>query len=224
MTKTTEAIRHAILATDIVVFSIRSGVLNVLLVKINKEQFRDFWAFPGGLVSPAETVDECAERIFFETTETREVYLEQLYTFGGVDRDPNGRVVSVTYFALVPDPELKFEITKGCDAIGWFPINRIPHLAYDHSEVINFAVKRLRSKITYTNIIFGLLPDEFTLSELQAAYETVLDKELDKRNFRKKILSLNLLHKTGKKTLGKAHRPADIYRFKNKSLKTIQVL
>lgn len=217
-------IRYTILATDIVVFTILDNVLNILLIKINSGHFEDFWAVPGGLINPSETVDEAAKRIFFETTHTENRYLEQLYTFGSVDRDPNGRIVSVTYFALMPDPNLKISTTNTFEKIDWFPMNDIPELAYDHNEVVQFALDRLRGKITYSNIIYGLLPDEFTLSDLQKSYEIVLDRELDKRNFRKKILSLNTLLKTGKKTIGKAHRPADIYKFAQKSPSIIQML
>ena len=216
--------RHAILATDIVIFALRDASLIVLLVKIQKAHFPDYWAVPGGLVHPSETVDVCAERNLLKAARPNEIFLEQLYTFGELNRDPHGRVVSVTYYALMPDWRFGLDRSSAYPAIEWFPIDRLPKLAYDHDEVVRFAIERLRSKATYSNIVYSLLPDEFTLSELQKTYEIVLDKKLDKRNFRKKILSLNQLVNTGRKTSGKAHRPAELYRFKQKKFETIQIL
>jgi len=216
--------QYTILATDIVVFTIQNGALKVLLVKVKKEPFRGLWAVPGGLVKPSETVDMCAKRNLLAAAESDDVFFEQLYTFGEVDRDPHGRVVSVTYYALLPNSEAKLKPSSVYDAIEWHPIDSLPELAYDHDKVVRFAVERLRSKASYSNIVFGLLPEVFTLSDLQSVYEIVLNRKLDKRNFRKKILSLNQLGKTGEKTTGKAHRPADLYRFKQKKFMTIQVL
>ena len=216
--------RYAILATDIVVFAVKDRLLNVLLVKVKKEYFKGAWAVPGGLVRPVETVEMCAKRNLLKAARADDVFLEQLYTFGEIDRDPHGRVVSVTYYALLPDWERKFDWSGDYDSIEWFPLDQLPKLAYDHNEVIRFAVERLRSKVTYSNIIFSLLPKRFTLSELQRVYEIVLDRKLDKRNFRKKLISSNQLNKTGDKTIGKAHRPADLYRFKQRKYTPIQIL
>jgi 8-oxo-dGTP diphosphatase len=151
----------------------------------------------------------------------KDVYLEQLYTFGKTDRDPSGRVVSVAYLALIPASEMDLMMVADT---GWFPINRLPKLAYDHAEIIDVAVDRLRAKLTYTNISYGLLPEAFTLNDLQKTYEIILGKKLDKRNFRKKITSLNVLQQTGNKTFGKAHRPANLYRFTERTPRVAQIL
>ena len=224
MVKKQKRYKFTVIATDIAIFTIKDQELNVLLIKMKKEYFRGLWAVPGGLVKPTESVDSSAKRNLFEKTKMKDVYLEQLYTFGSVDRDPYGKVVSVAHFALIPDSGIKLKTSKDYDDIDWFSINRLPKLAYDHDEIIHFAVDRLRGKLTYTNIVYSLLPEEFTLSELQRIYEIILSKKLDKRNFRKKIISLKFVSKTDKKTFGKAHRPANLYRFTQRSPRIIQIL
>jgi 8-oxo-dGTP diphosphatase len=188
---------------------------------MEKDPFQGFWALPGGLVKPIETVDSSAKRNLYRILEMEDVYLEQLYTFGEIDRDPSGRVVSVAYFALIPDSESQLKSTAHNGSINWFPVSSLPELAYDHDEMIRVAVERLRAKLTYTNIMYCLLPKAFTLSELQKHYEIILRKNLDKRNFRKKVMSLNLVKRTEKKTHGKAHRPANLYQFSKRKPETI---
>ena len=224
MAKQLKEYEFAVIATDTVIFTIKNEELNVLLIKMKKNLFQGLWAIPGGLVKPNESVDSSAKRNLFEKTRMKDVYLEQLYTFGKINRDPSGRVVAVAYFALIPASDARLKTLKDSDDTDWFPVNRLPKLAYDHDEIVNFAVERLKSKLAYTNIAYGLLPEEFTLSDLQKIYEIILDRKMDKRNFRKKILSLNLLSKTGNKTQGKAHRPANLYRFREKSPKVTQIL
>jgi len=213
--------KFAVIATDIIVFTIKNNELSVLLIQMEKEPFHGFWALPGGLVKPSERVDSSAKRNLSKILEMEGVYLEQLYTFGEIDRDPSGRVVSVAYFALIPDSGNQLKINTNNGSINWFPVSSLPKLAYDHDEMIHVAVERLRAKLTYTNIMYCLLPKEFTLSELQKNYETILCKKLDKRNFRKKITSLNLVKRTEKKTSGKAHRPANLYQFTKRKPETI---
>ena len=205
--------KFAVIATDIVIFTIKNNELCVLLIQMEKEPFQGFWAVPGGLVNPSETVENSAKKNLFNILAIKDAYLEQLYTFGEIDRDPSGRVVSVAYFALIHDSAINSSITRHGESVDWFPVMSLPKLAYDHDEMIHFAVDRLRAKLTYTNIMYCLLPTEFTLSDLQKSYEIILYKKLDKRNFRKKIISLNLVRKTDKKTLGRAHRPANLYQF-----------
>jgi 8-oxo-dGTP diphosphatase len=212
------------MATDVVILTVINSQLKVLLIKMEKEPFSDCWAAPGGLVKPNESIEASAKRHLQSKTGVMNVYLEQLYTFGQVNRDPFGRVVSVAYFALIPGTELKLKITKEFKNVKWFLVNNLPKLAYDHKKMIEYAVDRLRAKLEYTNIVYGLLPDEFTLSELQKTYEIILGRKLDKRNFRKKILSLNLIVKTEKKTVGEAYRPAILYRFVKKSPQIIEIL
>ncbi|MBW1849126.1 MAG: NUDIX hydrolase [Deltaproteobacteria bacterium] len=221
MEKNDKQHKFAVIATDIVIFTIKNRELCVLLIKMGKEPFKGLWAVPGGLVKSNETVDSSAKRNLFKIVKKKDVFLEQLYTFGKIDRDPSGRVVSVAYFALLHDPDIFIKASNDNESIYWFPVNSLPKLAYDHKEIIHFAVERLRAKLTYTNIMFSLLPKEFTLSELQKKYEIILCEKLDKRNFRKKIMALNLVKKTDKRTSGKAHRPAHLYQFAQRSPKLI---
>lgn len=216
--------RFTILATDIVVFTIRQEMLHVLLVKPKHDRFQESWALPGGLVKPSEEIEEAALRYLQGVAGSRGNYFEQLYTFGRLDRDPNGRIVSVTYFALMPEAVKAVAGPGSNSGLLWYPVDQLPPLAYDHGEMVDFAVERLRGKVSYSNIIYGLLPDEFSLGELQAAYEVVLGRRLDKRNFRKKIIGLNLLIKTERKRAGRANRPAALYRFQQTTPVNIAIL
>ncbi|MFH0873435.1 MAG: NUDIX domain-containing protein [Candidatus Komeilibacteria bacterium] len=213
---------YAVLATDIVVFTVAQGQLQVLLLKMKKVPFSGSWACPGGLIGTQETPEQAAGRILRLTTGLADLYLEQLYTFGRVDRDPFGRVVSVAYLGLLSD-KIAVKTTGNYAAIQWFPINKLPKLAYDHREIIDVAIERLKSKITYTNIIAHLLPREFTLTQLQSLYESILDRPLDRRNFRKKIQSLKLVKPTAKEARG-ANRPARLYTFTSTKIKIIEIL
>jgi 8-oxo-dGTP diphosphatase len=224
MEKITRKYQHAVIATDTIIFTVVDDELKVLLIKMNKKPYADCWAAPGGLVKPDESVDASAKRNLFAATGVKDVYLEQLYTFGRVNRDPFGRVVSVAYVALIPSEGLKLKVSSAYDDIAWFPCHRLPALAYDHDHMIQYAVGRLRAKLAYTNIVYSLLPDEFTLTDMQNTYEIILGRPLDKRNFRKKILSLALVAKTGTMSAGKAHRPAALYRFRSRDYKMIQIM
>lgn len=213
MKPTSKKYTFAVIATDVVIFTMKDGQLQVLLIKMKKQPFTEFWAAPGGLVSPVESINYAASRVLAEKTGVSDVYLEQLYTFGEVDRDPFGRVVSVAYFALIQSPHVKLKTTAEYGDVAWFPVKKLPKLAYDHAQIIRTAIQRLKAKLEYTNIVYSLLPKEFTLSELQQVYQTILDEALDKRNFRKKVLSLGLLKKLQKKRQGTASRPAELYSF-----------
>ncbi len=215
---------YVVVATDVVIFTVKDGQLQALLIKMKKSPFKDFWAAPGGLVKPHESVDDAAYRIVAEKAGVKNVFLEQLYTFGKAERDPFGRVVSVAYFALVPRSLLHIHTTAEYADIAWFPIKKLPKLAYDHAEVLKQAVKRLQIKLSYTNIIYSLLPENFSLSELQAMYEVVLARKLDKRNFRKKIQALGLVKNTGKKRSNGASRPAELFTFTTRKPMEIAML
>ncbi|OGF26015.1 hypothetical protein A2331_02165 [Candidatus Falkowbacteria bacterium RIFOXYB2_FULL_34_18] len=216
---------HAVIATDVVIFRAEENDLQVLLIKMKKKPFFDMWATPGGLVKGDESIDIAAKRNLFDKTGVKNVYLEQLYAFGEVDRDPFGRVVSVAYFALLPQGiKLHLKTTEEHGDVGWFSVDGLPVLAYDHKKIIEMALNRLRAKLAYTNIVYSLLPDEFTLTDLQKIYELILDKRQDKRNFRKKILSLKMIKKTGGKTTGGAYRPAELYKFIKKNPEIVQIL
>ena len=196
---------------DIIVFTIQEGLLKVLLVKRLIPPFIGQCAIPGGFVLEDEDLDEAALRELREETGVWDVYLEQLYSFGKPDRDPRGRVVTVAYFALISaDRKLK----AGSDAAeaAWYSVDDLPSLAFDHSSILNYALERLRNKLEYTTVGFQLLPEKFTLTELQAVYEAILGKKLDKRNFRRKMSVLKILKPLTEYRRG-GQRPAQLYRF-----------
>jgi len=204
--------RYAV-TIDIVLFTIHKGVLKVLLVKREKAPFRGRWALPGGPVEMHDSVDEAALRQLQKETQVGNVYLEQLYTFGELQRDPRGRVITVAYYAAVhsdrfsPLPPVDGTISH------LFSVHRLPSLAFDHPKIISYALERLKHKVNYTTICFQLVPERFTLSELQKAYEVILGQKLDKRNFRKKMLQLNILKSTDEKRISGPQRPAQLYSF-----------
>jgi 8-oxo-dGTP diphosphatase len=224
MTKTAKRYKHAVIASDVVIFTIDNDQLKVLLIKMRKAPFADCWAMPGGLVRAEESVDGAAARLLSAKTGVKDVFLEQLYTFGAINRDPFGRVVSVAYFALIPAGGLKLRTTKEYAGVKWFPIAEVPKLAYDHKTVLTMAAERLRSKLSYTNIVCNLLPEEFTLGQLQKVYEVISGKKIDKRNFRKKLDHLKIVKALGRKTSGEACRPASLYAFIDKKPKIIDIL
>ncbi len=198
-------------AVDIVIFTIQSGVLKVLLVKRKIKPFVGQFAIPGGFIHDDENLDEAALRELREETGVTDVYLEQLYSFGEPDRDPRGRVISISYFALISaDRTLK----AGSDAAeaSWWPVNELPQMGFDHAKILDYALERLRNKLEYTTVGFQLLPEKFTLVQLQEVYETILGKKLDKRNFRRKMAMLRIL-KPLNEYQPSARRPAQLYRF-----------
>ncbi len=208
---------------DIVIFTIKENELNVLLVKRDVEPFKDKWALPGGFVRIDESLEEAAKRELVEETGVKDVYLEQLYTFGDVKRDPRGRVITVAYMALINSKEITLSASTDAKETSWFPIKKIPPLAFDHKKILTYALKRLRWKFEYTSVAFSLLPDEFTISQIQKIYEIVFDKEFDKRNFSKKILSLNILEEKGiKKDV--SHRPPMMYSLKKVIPQIIEII
>jgi 8-oxo-dGTP diphosphatase len=204
---------RAALTVDCVVFGFDEGDLKVLLIERALEPFKGKWALPGGFVRVEETIDDAARRELEEEAGLTNVFLEQLYTFGAVDRDPRERVVSVAYYALV---KLAAHDTKAAtDAADakWFPISKVPKLAFDHADILATALARIKGKVRYEPIGFELLPPKFTLSQLQHLYEAVLETELDKRNFRKKVLGFGLLVPLKETRMSGPHRPAQLFRF-----------
>ena len=173
------------------------------------------WALPGGFLEIDEDLESCAKRELEEETGIRDLFLEQLYSFGRPDRDPRERVISVTYYALLPSDHFQLKAASDATAADWFPLDQLPPLAFDHQEIIDLAHQRLVAKLDYSTIAFQFMPETFTLSELQAVYETLLNAELDKRNFRKWILALEQIEETGELRRSGNHRPARIYRTKN---------
>jgi 8-oxo-dGTP diphosphatase len=197
---------------DLVLFTIRDGALQVLLVRRKYPPFKERWALPGGFVLAREALDQAALRELREETGVTDVYLEQLYSFGAPDRDPRGRVITVAYFALVsPDRPLRAS-TDASDA-KWFAMSDLPPLAFDHATILDYALTRLRNKLEYTTVGFQLLPRAFTLTELQRVYEAILERRLDKRNFRRKMQILKILEPTGGVRREGLKRPALLHRF-----------
>jgi 8-oxo-dGTP diphosphatase len=204
---------------DLVIFTVNDEELKVLLIKRAEDPFAGAWSIPGGFLKLGESLDDAAIRVMKEKTGVKEVYLEQLYTFGSPDRDPRTRVITVTYFALIPWQNLRQPDSNKVTDLAWHMVDQLPtQLAFDHREILGYAINRLRAKASYSNIVYGLLPLSFRLSDLQKIYESIIDKELDKRNFRKRMLATGLLEETGKKELKGAHRPARLYRFKKREL------
>lgn len=211
-------------AVDNCIFTVRDGKLHLLLIQMKKKPFTGRWALPGGLVRGAESLDAAAARVLREETAVRDVYLEQLYTFGRPDRDQFGRVVSAAYFALIPSGDVQLRTIAKYADVRWWPSSSLPRLAYDHDEIAGYAKRRLAWKLEYTNAAWSLLPTRFTLAELQKVYQAVLGRDLDKRNFRKKILKLGLVEEVGVTAMRGAHRPAMLYRFKSKKPVIVEVL
>ncbi|MEE3715166.1 NUDIX domain-containing protein [Tumidithrix elongata RA019] len=201
------------LTVDCVVFGLDAQDLKVMLIQRAIPPFQGQWALPGGFVRMDETLEEAAMRELREETGIREVFLEQLYTFGNLDRDPRDRVVTVAYYALVNLSEYHIQATTDAKDAAWFSITEIPTLAFDHERILSVGLARLKGKLRYEPIGFELLPKKFTLSQLQRLYETVLGETLDKRNFRKKILSMGLLIGLNETEKNVTHRAAQLYEF-----------
>ena len=202
---------HPAVTTDIVIFTIRQDELKVLLIKRAMPPYQGEWALPGGFVNLDESLEEGARRELEEETGVSGVYLEQLYTFGKPDRDPRERVITVAYYALIPTDTVEIRAATDAEGVSWFGMHELPDLAFDHQEILAMAHRRLVDKLDYSTIAFQFMPDQFTLSELQQVYELILGEPLDKRNFRKRILSLGLVRETGKERKAGAHRPAKLY-------------
>jgi 8-oxo-dGTP diphosphatase len=207
---------------DVIIFTLRDQDLQVLLVRRKYRPFAGYWAIPGGFVEIKESLEVAALRELKEETGLEEVYIEQLYTFGHPDRDPRTRVITVAYFALVPETALP-PLHAGDDAedVGWWSMYNLPPLAFDHADILSYALTRLRYKLEYTAVGFELLPERFTLSELQSAYEVILGEKLDRGNFRKKLRRANVVEATREyRTTG--GRPARLYRFRDDAVAEVK--
>ena len=204
------------LSVDAVVFGYEQGNISVLLIKRKYDPFKGQWAIPGGFIKNDESLEDAVERELFEETGVKINYLEQLYTFGKPNRDPRGRVVSVAYFGLVRPNTFKIAASTDAEQVRWFPINEIPKLSFDHREILNTAVERVQGKITYEPIGFELLDKKFPFSDLEKLYTTLLGREIDRRNFRKKIVGLNILDELDEKVSKGSGRPANLFQFNQK--------
>ncbi len=208
---------HPAVTVDVVIFTIRNDDLKVLLIKRALEPFVGRWALPGGFVDIDESLVDAAKRELREETGVTAAYLEQLYTFGAPKRDPRERVISVAYYALMPSDALEIKAASDAEGVGWFGIDELPELAFDHSDIMDMALTRLSAKLDYSTIAFQLMPDEFTMPELRHLYELITREEIDARNFSKRILALDAIEPTGKERREGAHRPAKLFRVKDRS-------
>lgn len=209
---------------DVIIFTIQDDELKVVLVKRKAWPFEGQWALPGGFVKMDESLEDAAIRELSEETGVKDVYLEQLYSFGEPKRDPRTRVITISYFALINSEKIRLMAATDVSDVKWFSVKHLPAVAFDHKQIIDYALQRLRWKLEYTNVAYSLLPEKFTLTDLQRAYEVILDRKLDKRNFRKKIVSLNILKDTKETTQDVSHRPAKLYTFKKRSPEIIEIL
>lgn len=213
--------RSPLVAVVVVILTVIEDDLRVLLIRRSAPPFQDFWALPGGLLSETESLDRAAARKLLDETGVQDVYLEQLYTFGELaSGDDSQRGVAVAYFALVQHEQVRLRQTGEWQP-QWHNAFQLPRLAFDNNVVVDYAVRRLRSKLEYTNVAYSLVPRQFTLSELQQVYEAILDRELDKRNFRRRMLSLGIIKPAGGTRMEGAHRPAQLYTFTRREPVTI---
>jgi 8-oxo-dGTP diphosphatase len=204
---------HPAVTVDCVVFGFDETDLKLLLIQRDVDPFKGRWALPGGFVRMNEDLEEAARRELAEETGINQLYLEQLYSFGDPARDPRERVISIAYYALVKLADHKLRAASDAADVAWFPVAELPKLAFDHERIVETALRRLKGKVRYEPIGFELLPEKFTLGELQRLYEAVLEQTVDKRNFRKKIQGTDLLDPLDEYQQDVAHRAAQYYRF-----------
>lgn len=209
------------LTSDCVLFGFDEGELKLLLLQRSIDPWKGYWALPGGFVLMEETTEEAARRILKEKANVGKIFLEQLYTFSDVDRDTRGRVVSVAHYALVKLADYQVKAGRDTKDAEWFPVSQVPKLAFDHNAIVKTAIGRLRGKVRYQPIGFELLPAKFTLTQLQHLYEAILGEELDKRNFRKKILGMGLLIALDEKEKNVAHKAAQFFSFDKKKYREL---
>jgi len=207
---------------DLVIFALREGELQVLLIQRGVPPFEGRWALPGGFVTRGESLEDAARRELVEETGVRDVYLEQLYTFGDPGRDPRGRVITVAYYALMTGEAATPVAGTDAGAARWVPARNHPPLAFDHERILEYALERLANKLEYTTVGFQLLPKKFTLSHLQRVYEAVLGRTLDKRNFRRKIALLEILKPLEEWTQEGPSRPAQLFKFSAKQFERLR--
>jgi len=206
---------NSAVSIDCVLFGFDGGELKILLIERNEDPFKDWWALPGNLVGEEESVDQSASRILYELTGLSDVYMEQYYTFGEVNRHPQGRVITVAYYAMLRlggDKALK-PLTNYAKKAQWINVSELPKLAFDHQHIFDKGLEKVKRRIKHLPIAFELLPEKFTLTQVQNVYELILGKKLDKRNFRKKILSFGVLKELDEKQKGVSFRAATLYKF-----------
>lgn len=206
---------------DIVIFTVRERTLQVLLVRRGVPPFEGQYAIPGGFILESESLEQAAKRELQEETGVHDVFLEQLYSFGDPARDPRGRIITVAYYALISSERNSLAAGSDASEARWFPMSELPALAFDHKQILDYALERLRNKLEYTTVGFQLLPERFTLGELQSVYETILGRRLDKRNFRRKITLLGVL-KPLREWQRAGRKPARLYRFSSERFEKLK--
>mgnify|MGYP000553890888 CR=1 FL=1 len=200
-------------SVDNIIFGFDSDTLKVLLIKRKEDPYGGQWALPGDIVKPTEDLRTSAKRVLEELTGLRDVYLDQVFTFGKVDRHPRGRVITIAYYSLINISNLKIKAASFAEKVMWKEVRSVETLAFDHLKIMETCLARLRQDLKLRPIGFELLPEKFTLTELQRLYEVILEQDLDKRNFRKKILNMNILNTLHELQTGVSHRPAKLYSF-----------
>ncbi|MBU1201495.1 MAG: NUDIX hydrolase [Nanoarchaeota archaeon] len=214
--------QHISLAVDIVVFTVMNGFLKVLLIRRGVEPFKGKYALPGGFVRDDESLEEAALRELSEETNVKNIFIKKLSAYGDVNRDPRGRIVSVVFIALIDSERFKLKASTDAMHAEWVNINAMKSLAFDHNTILNDSLDELKLDVQTTNIAAQMLPDKFTLSELQKLYETILGSELDKRNFRKRIKTFNILKPFNESKMEGAHRPAQLFSFREKKFSSLK--
>ena len=205
-------------AVLVVILTVSEEELRVLLIHRSGEPYLGWWALPGGGLLPAETLAAASARKLVEETGVGDVYLEQLFTFDGLDAEPGS--VAVAYFALVDARRVRLRAEAAWEP-AWFAVAALPELAFDNARVIDYAITRLRNKLVYTNVAYSLLPQAFPLSDLQAVYESIFGRAFDKRNFRRRMLSQEIIRSTGRHAVRGAHRPAELFEFTSRQPMTL---
>ena len=200
-----------ILESIINIFTVEKGMLKVLLERKKEDPYKGYWILPKEFLKKESTLETTLESILNRTISTSKIYTEQNYTFSGLDRNKGNRVISTSYIGLV---DIKKVRLNGELELNWFNLDEPPKIGYDHKEIIEKAKQLLKTKLVNTNILKNLFPNEFTLPELQSVFESIMNKKLDRRNFRKKFLTLNLIEETGNNSMGCSGRPAKLYKFK----------
>jgi 8-oxo-dGTP diphosphatase len=205
-----------LVTTDAVVFTVLNSELKILLIVRKYPPFQGKYAIPGGFVKPNESLEEGVERELREETGVKGIFLDQIKAYGDVKRDPRGRVITAAFMALINGEKVKLSASTDAELAKWRSINDLPELAFDHKQIIKDALAKLRHNIENTAVAYQIMPEKFTLTDLQTTYEAVLEKKLDKRNFRKKMRELNVLKELSETRMIGAHRPARLYSFKSK--------
>ena len=200
------------ITVDVVIITIKDDALKVLLVKRNNEPFKGRWAIPGGFIRLSENLDEAALRVLKEKTNVDNIYLEQLYTFGDPLRRTDARVITCAYFALIREEDVD---VFDSEDVTWHEIYNLPPLAFDHKEIIQYSLKRTRERLEMCPVAYQLLNEKFTLTEMQKAYEMIMERTFDKRNFRKKVITTEGLRELDEFSKSSSKRPARLYTFDN---------